>query len=257
MIRLALALVLLAAPARAAQRVVSLNLCTDQMLVLLAPAQVAALSPLSRDPSISFVAARAAHLPVVRPSAEAVLALHPDLVLATRWGAQQTVALLAARGVRVVRVGLPEDFAAIRRQVAHLARVLGVQARGAALIARMDARLAALPRPSHPVRALVWEPNGWGDGAGTLAASVLRAAGLVNAAPFRGAGRIGLERLVAHPPDLLIVPAAPRFPSLATNLFHDPALARIRRVAIPPDLMICGGPFTARAASLLARAASR
>ena len=40
------------------ERVVSLNLCTDQMLVLLAPEKVLALSPLARDPALSFVAAR-------------------------------------------------------------------------------------------------------------------------------------------------------------------------------------------------------
>jgi iron complex transport system substrate-binding protein len=54
-IRAARALLLfaaLAAPAHAGQRVVSLNLCTDQMLVLLAPEQVVALSPLARDPTL-------------------------------------------------------------------------------------------------------------------------------------------------------------------------------------------------------------
>ena len=42
--------------ARNPDHVVSLNLCTDQMLVLLAPEKVAALSPLARDPALSFVA---------------------------------------------------------------------------------------------------------------------------------------------------------------------------------------------------------
>ena len=55
--------------------VVSLNLCTDQYLVQLAPEQVAALSPLARDPSLSVVAAEAARLPWVRADAEAVLKL--------------------------------------------------------------------------------------------------------------------------------------------------------------------------------------
>ena len=53
--------------AEAVNRVVSLNLCTDQMLVLLAPEKIAALSPLARDPALSFVAPQAAHLPSCAP----------------------------------------------------------------------------------------------------------------------------------------------------------------------------------------------
>ena len=74
---------------------------------------VAALSTLAHDPALSFVAARAASLPTVRASAEAVLRLHPDLVLAGNYGAQATVALLAEQGLPVVRVSMPEDFAGV------------------------------------------------------------------------------------------------------------------------------------------------
>jgi iron complex transport system substrate-binding protein len=253
---LAFALALLAAPAARAGDVVSLNLCTDQMLTLLAPGRVAALSPLARDPSLSVVAEQARHLPWVRPSAEAVLALHPRLVLATRWGAQTTLAVLEAHGVQVLRVDLPQDFPAVRAETLALAATLGVPARGAALVARMDATLAALPGPlPRPIRALVLEPRGYTAGAGSLADAVLRAAGLANAEP--DGRRLGIEALLRHPPDLLVVPETPRFPSLATAMLAHPALAALPRVEIPPALTICGGPFTARAAALLAAAAEQ
>ena len=129
MIRIAAALLsalALAAPGRtvAADRVVSLNLCADQMLLLLAPEKAVALSPLARDPTLSFVAERAARFPVVRPSAEAVLRLHPDLVLAGEFGAQTTLALLEGSGLRVVRAGLPQSFDAIRAETRKLAGVI-------------------------------------------------------------------------------------------------------------------------------------
>ncbi|MBV9736505.1 MAG: ABC transporter substrate-binding protein [Acidisphaera sp.] len=251
----AIALLLaLAAPARAAERVVSLNLCTDQMLVLLAPEKVAGLTPLARDPALSYVAAQAAGLPVVRPSAEAVLGRRPDLVLATSFAAQTTLALLEQSGLTVLRVGLPADFPVIRAQTRHLAAALGVAERGEALIARMDATLALAAPRLPPVRAVLWGARGYAAGPGTLGDAVLRAAGLEDAG---AGGRLDLEALVAHPPDLLVVPTAPRFPSLATALLDHPATSGITRVAIPPALLICGGPFTARAVRLLAEPPGR
>lgn len=247
---LAMLLCLTALPARAVQRVVSLNLCTDQMLVLLAPRKVAALSPLARDPTLSYVAAEAARLPTVRVSAEAVLRLHPDLVLATRYGAQTTLALLKQEGIRVVRVGLPQDFAAIRAQTTRLAALLGVPARGAALIAAMDATLTAVRPPRERRTAVAWEPRGYTAGPGTLLGAILRAAGLNDIAHGR---RLGVEALLRDPPDLLVVPQTPADPALATQILDDPALAAIPRRALPPALTICGGPFTAQAVALLAR----
>lgn len=246
MIRTLLCLVLWACPARAAERVVSLNLCADQLLVMLAPDQVAALSSLSRDPALSFVADRAADLPMVRADAEAVLRLRPDLVLAGQYGAQMAVAALEARGVPVLRLEQPSSFEAIRTEVRTVAAALGVPGRGAALIAAMDRDLADTPLPGR--RAVLWGARGFASGPGSLGDAVLRAAGLRNMA---AGGPLGLEALLARPPDLLVTQATPRFPSLATDLLSHPALAGLPRRVVPPALLICGGPFTSRAVRLL------
>lgn len=246
-----LVLALLAsAPAQAAERIVSLNLCSDQLLVLLAPERVLALSTLARDPALSFVANRAAALPQVRADAESVLRLNPDLVLAGRYGAQAALALLEARGLRVVRLEQPRNFDDIRTQLREVAATLGVPDRGEVLIAAMDARLAALPRAARSARALLWQPRGWTGGPGTLGDAVLHAAGLANAG---SGGQVGIEALLAHPPDLLVTATAPAYPSLATDMLRHPALAGLPRRTVPPALLICGGPFTAQAAELLAQ----
>jgi iron complex transport system substrate-binding protein len=248
---LAAALLLtIASSAEAARRVVSLNLCTDQMLVLLASEKIAALSPLARDPALSFVAPQAAHLPIVRASAEAVLRLLPDLILAAPYGAQTTLAVLQQERIPVLRITLPQDFAGIRQTTRLLAATLDVPQRGEAVLAAMDAGLAALPHPDHIERALVWEPRGLTAGPGTLMDAVLHAAGMSNASDGRS---VSLEALLRHPPDLLVVPAAPDYPSLATTLLDHPALAGLQRRAIPPALTICAGPFSVEAATLLAR----
>lgn len=248
--RALLLLAVLAAPAHARQRVVSLNLCTDQMLVLLAPEQVAGLSPLARDPALSFVAEQADRMPVTRASAEAVLRRRPDLVLAAPYGAQTTLGLLEEAGIKVVRVELPTDFSGIRAETRKLAALLGVPARGEALVAAMDAKLAALEPPAHPVRALVWQPRGYTSGPGSLADAVLRAAGITN---IGTGGQVGLESLLRLHPDLLVLPAPAQFPSLATELLDHPATRGIPRRFVPPALTICAGPWTADAAVMLER----
>jgi iron complex transport system substrate-binding protein len=120
-------------------------------------------------------------------------------------------------------------------------------------ISAMGRTLAAIPpAPIGPrPTALIWEPRGYTAGPYGIADAVLRAAGFANAGDGR---RWGIERLLAHPPDLLVLPDDPTFPSLATDLLDNPALAGIRRVRVPPSWLICAGPDTARAVALIAAA---
>jgi len=245
-----LALLAGAAPVRAADWVVSVNLCTDQLLLLLAPEKIAALSNLSVDPTISFVAAEAGSFPQVRASAEAVLKMAPDLVLAGTFGAQTTLALLEARGIKVVRVPSPRNFDEIRGQLRFLADLLEVPERGEQLEDRMDALLATAPHRVQLPVALMWGAGGWSAGPDSLGGAVLRAAGMVNAS---SGGRVPLEAVAANPPDLIVLDDAAKYPALATGLFDHPALRGIPRITLPPALLICGGPFTALAVQFLSR----
>jgi iron complex transport system substrate-binding protein len=248
-VAVAMLLAVLAPHPGEAARVVSLNLCADDFLLLLAPEQAVAVSVLAADPVLSVVAAAARHVAAVRADAEAVLALHPDLVLAGPYGAQTMLALLERRGQRVERLGQPQDFAAIATETRRVAALLGEPARGEAQLAAMQARLDAVPHRS-PQRAVFLEARGYAAGPGSLAGAVLRAAGLADVGRD---GRPGLEALAAHPPDLLVTATAPDYPSMATDLLAHPALAGIPRREVAPALLVCGGPWTARAVTVLAR----
>jgi len=253
------------AAATSPQRVVSLNLCTDQLVALLLPPErIAALSFLSRDPELSYVADRAQGLPVVRNSAEEILALAPDLVLTGAHTAQSTAALLKARGIPVLEVEMADDFDEVRHQLRQVASALGVPERGAELLAEMDRRLAGAaptgPAQDRRLRALNLAPGGFTAGAGTQFDAVLRAAGFLNDAAARGLtgyGFLALETVAAHPPDLLIANTEPKeHPSLADRLLKHPVLDRIlpagARVRIPGSLWTCAGPFMAEAVTRLA-----
>ena len=244
----------------AAMRIVSLNLCADQLLVLLAEReQIAAVSHLSRDPALSHVAEQAARLPVTRGGAEEVLTLRPDLILAGEYGAQPAIRLLKRLGgVPVVRIGLAESFTDIRRHIVAVAEAVGHPGRGRAMLAEMDTILAAVPPPERRPTALLYQPNGFTAGAGTLADAVLSAAGFANlgaSSGLHGYGFLPLETVVANPPDLLIrAHYDARRPSEGERLLRHPALASSATMVASLDgpLFGCGGPFTATAVARLA-----
>ena len=226
---------------------VSLNLCTDQYLLALAPERAVGVTFLARDPSLSALSDAAAGVPGLRADAEAVLAVRPDLVLAGPWGARATLAALERRGVRVERLAPPEDFPAIRHATRRMGAVLGAPARAESLIAEMD---RTLPAPGARGPAIFLEPRGLTAGAGSLRDAVLRAAGHANAADGRA---MTLEALARAPAVLLVTAPPPPTASRATEFLAHPALARHRRHELPPALTVCGGPWTVRAVTLLSR----
>ena len=237
-------------PAARAGGVVSLNLCADQLLVLLAPERVAALEPMARDHALSFVAnqARAICRACARMRKRCCVCI-PTWCWRGDTVRRPPSRLLRARGVRVEQIEEPQDFAAIAAQVRKVAALLGTPARGAALVADMQARLAALPHEQRGT-ALFWEAGGWSAGPGSLADTVLRVAGWRDGGT---GGRMGVERILADPPDLLVTDTVSAYPSMATNLAWHPALRGLARRSVDPALMICGGPFTVAAAEALAR----
>jgi iron complex transport system substrate-binding protein len=267
MLNLLLLLCAAAGPAHAAppQRIVSLNLCADQLVVLLAePSRIAALSKLARDRQLSYVARQAENFPSAQPNAESVLAYRPDLVLAGKLAAAPTVNFLKSKGVPVLQISLLSSFDGIREQTRSVGKALGAEARAEQLIAVMDKILAAedasdIPATRRPV-ALSWQPGGFTAGSGTLMDAVLRAAGYDNLATLRGLkgyGFLTLETVAAGRPDLLIADTdLPDPPSLRQALLAHPVLSPARggvgaRIAAPPALTACAGPFTAEAVALL------
>jgi len=253
-----------AAAQAAPQRVVSVNLCTDQLALMLArPGQLASVTFLARRFESSYMAAQARAIPVNRGRAEEVLALKPDLVLAGTTAATPTVRLLRRLGYRVESFAIARDVAAIRAQVRRMADLLGVPARGEAIVARFDRGLAAgdaspSAAAQRPV-ALLYQANGLTAGAGTIVDQVLSAAGLRNQASelgLVGFATLPLEEMLWSAPDLLVFsPYAPGTPSLGEAMLAHPALDRFRHrhrvLQVPARLWLCPGPMLTEAIALL------
>jgi iron complex transport system substrate-binding protein len=261
------AVLFLASQSHAApRRIVSLNLCTDEILLdLVPPDRIAAVSHLATDPLVSAVADRALSLPSTRGEAESVLALDPDLILAGTWTTPATLDLLERIGRRVVRVPSTNDIDGIRHAIRQVAGAVGEVEKGEGLISSLEEDLEAARAGHHaerPPSALVYQVNGLSEGPGSLADALIRAAGLANHAEALGLGAGGalpLEVLAASPPDLVILsgPADEYRTVLAENLRH-PALAAVlathASVTVPWRLWLCGTHYAGKAVRQMADA---
>ncbi|MFZ1104962.1 MAG: ABC transporter substrate-binding protein, partial [Hyphomicrobiaceae bacterium] len=238
------------------QRIVSLDLCADQLLIELAERErIAAVTHLAADPEVSAIWEKAKGLPVTRGAAEDVLRHRADLVLAGPFGVAPTVSLLRRLKANVVIVPMASDLDGVRAAVRAVAAAIGEEARGEAMIGAFDRRLAEVkpsPQDTAPT-AIVYQVGGAVSVAGSLADAALAAAGFRNkAAAYRltRGGQVPLELLAAAPPDLLILSstADDHRTVVADNLRH-PVLATLRRqrpsVVLPWRLWLCGTPHIA------------
>ena len=247
------------------RRIVSLNPCLDVILVeVVEHERITALSHYSREAESSTIAEVARELPFTWGTAEEVAALSPDLVLNGQFVSQPLRRALERLDIPQAVFPVPETVADSLSQVREVARRVGRPERGEALVARIEAAMAAAEPPAGSPRpsALIFMPGGFASGPGTLMDEMMRRAGFDNAAVRYGLTRsmsVPLEQIVADPPDVLLSGVTrPGAPSRAESLLRHQALAhladRMRRETFPQKLLFCGGPVLIQTAQALAQA---
>src|SRR5665647_971807 len=195
-------------------RIVSMNVCTDQLLLPLAdPAQILGLSRFSRDAWQSWAAEEARHYPSLSGGAEDVLVLKPDIVLASLFDKRATRELLKAQGLRLAEFSVPRNLDEVKAQIREMGEIVQHTGRATAQIAKLDAAMArarqAVVEKHYSVLPL--SRRGWVPGRDSLVSSLLSETGLFNVAGDLGAGRGGfasLEATVNAKPDFLVVSEA-------------------------------------------------
>lgn len=247
------------------QRIVSVNVCGDLLVLALVPTgRIASLSFLASDPTLSPLAELAKGIPANGGTAEEVLSFEPDLVLVGRHTTRSTTALLRRLGYPVLELEVPDSLDAAREQIRGVALALGVPEAGQEMIARLDERVStARPRPGtdRPL-AVLYRANGFTAGPRSLPGSLMEAAGfdnLAGRADIRHWGMLPLETLLLAKPSVLILDGDDdASPALATRMLDHPALSRLREsitvVEIPRQLWSCPGPWLAQAVERLATA---
>ena len=193
---------LAAAPAAAApQRVASLNLCTDELLLLLAePRQIASVTHLSQSEAETPLWRQARRHRKNDGSLVSVAPLKPDLVLTMGGGARDRLRLAAKLGIRTLDLPYPQSIADIEAAVRSVSRALGRPEAGSAVLARFDALRRTAP---HRGADTIWLGGGGRSlGAQSLGAQWMALAGLKQR-PLTG-DRVSLEQLLVSPPAVLI-----------------------------------------------------
>jgi iron complex transport system substrate-binding protein len=247
----------------APRRVVSMNVCTDQIAMLVAgEGQLYSVSKLASDQRTSALASQAGRYVVNNGFAEEIFTMKPDLVLAGNFTSQATVDLLKRLGFRVEQFAPAASFDDIRADLTRMGQLLGREERAASLVAQMDQDLEALRSRSVADESVaLYYANSYTSGTGTLADAVVRAAGLRNIGEtlgLTGTVKLPLELLVLADPDLVVAgDGSYREPALATEAYAHPAFRALagEAVASPGQYWICGAPFTVEAARRLQDAA--
>jgi len=185
-------------------RVVSLDYCADQLVLKLLPrSRILAVSP-DASKHFSYMRESADGVRQVRPLAEDVLSIQPDLVVRSYGGGPNALRFFERAGVAVLQVPYANDIDDIRRSILLIAERLGEHNRGQELVAEMDARLGAIRRSESKNTALYMTPTGVTSGPGTLVHEMLLAAGLDNFEEKAGWRSIPLEQLAYEGPDMVV-----------------------------------------------------
>ncbi|MBV48427.1 MAG: cobalamin ABC transporter substrate-binding protein [Sulfitobacter sp.] len=252
----------LSAHASDAPRVVSMNLCTDQLVMLLAdPAQIVSLSRLATDARSSSLADQAKGYPQNAGHAEEIFLSAPDVVVAGQYSDKATLDMLRVMGVRIEQFPLTSRLDQIPDQIREMGDLLHQTAKAERLAGTVESFLAAAPVADSdaPVAAFYY-PNGYSLGVNTLGHDIVTTGGLQNLSEKLGmltGGRLDLELLVLENPDVLITAEPYAGGSRSEEIVFHPALAhyaKMDRLLYSSSDWVCGTPITLRAVRQISRA---
>lgn len=186
--------------AASALRAASLNLCTDEYLLLLArPQHIVSVSYLSHSAQETPLWRRARRAPANSGSLESVLRFRPELVFTMGSGGRATEALARRLGIRLVQLSYPASIGDVERQAMQVAAALGDPERARASLSQLR-KLRASTRPLRD--AAFVSGGGQSFAPNSLGGQWMKLAGY-RQRDLPG-GRLTLETLLTDAPNWLI-----------------------------------------------------
>ncbi len=260
-------------------RVVSMNLCTDQLAMMLAkPGQLVSVSYIARDPDASAMADVAQGYPINHGLAEEIYLLQPDLVVTGTFSAPATTAMLRRLGVPVAVFDPATSLQDVAARLLQMGAALNRRDAAEELVAEFEQQLAAFDQVNAAgantgdasgrtgtdadagrPRAALYDANTYTSGPQTLAGQILEAAGFANIASelgYTGPARLPLEQLVMAKPDMLVANTPHDSPARSEENLTHPVLRHLSTPQTTGQIRqadwVCGTPHVLRAIDRLA-----
>ncbi|WP_395623913.1 hypothetical protein [Sphingomonas daechungensis] len=227
----------------AAVSVASLNLCTDEYLLLLAkPSEIASVSFLSQDPQESPLWKLAQGHHANRGSLEDVLAKRPAVVLSMGGGGRASSLIASRLGIRAVDLRPVSKLEDVSWNLRAVADAIGDPGRARAWLKRLD--YVRSTARSRQVDAIWIGGGGQTIAIPSVGADWMRLAGLKQR-PLQG-DRVSLETILVRPPAVLVKSRyrSGQFSRGAAWLSHPIVRnAKSRRVEVDGRAWTCMGPL--------------
>jgi iron complex transport system substrate-binding protein len=183
-----------------AVRAASLNMCSDEYLLLLAkPNEIASVSRLSRDPADSSLWRLGQRYPGNRGTLESALKTRPNLLITMGGGGRATTIIARKMGLRTLDLPFPMSIEDVSKNMSLVARALGDERRAILWKGRLEG-LRSTSRPA--LDAIFLGAGGNSVGAQSVEAEWMRAAGLKQR--MLPGGRANLELLATRPPAVIL-----------------------------------------------------
>jgi iron complex transport system substrate-binding protein len=250
----------LCAPAEAAapRRVASLNLCTDELLLLIGdPRQIASVTHLAHKEAETPLWRLGRRFPRNDGSLLSVATRKPDLIITMGGGIRDRSGIASKLKIRLLDLPFPQTLSDIDRSVAQVARALGREQRGR----EISARIQRLRRSRTPdaLDAIWLSGGGQSLSSNGLGAEWMRLAGL-RQRPLQG-DRVSLEELLVRPPAMLVRSdyRSGQVSAHARWLTHPLAKRALRKRSVQTDgrVWTCMGPLMVPEIERLKREAAR
>lgn len=227
------------------KRVVSLNLCTDQLAMAYAEkGQLIAISAQGGDPALSAAAKDAEPYRKLKGQAEELLELKPDLVLMGEGQDAALKAWITDQKIPLLEIGVPNSVDEAQAQIKKVANTLGNGARALADVVVQENAIQPGGSFWEGNRVAVYYPSGFSDGSRTLMGDIITRMKGVNIAAEQGEGpqHLSLEALLAAKPDILLTQQSGNAgQSLGELQTEHPALktSGALRIALPGQWLAC------------------